>query len=303
MNLSSTKDPRPLSDIGRPMSELTRSRHLSTPREVARPTSDIGAAHKNPEAEAIDRWFEDLSYYEQTLEQMAKTKLDDNFREELLAIEKWYTVLSESERTTAMYSLLQHTNAVQIRFFTQVLTQMSAKLESKSPQRPSSSLSSSPNSGVLNPPRVEVTLTQQSGLLPHSPNPAMYDPFAAPNSPLLRPQTPGETAISSADWSMNPPTINHTSVRSKSPSYERSKSPSFEVAPPTRGSSMASEFHPAKGWEHTSLRPPGSPYANSDYSDLSDDGRAGSSSHKEKGKIPDTIDFALLEGIYLPFMP
>jgi len=62
--------------------------------------------------------------------------------------------------------------------------------------------------------------------------------------------------------------------------------------------------HPAKGWEHTCLRPPGNSsagYARSEYSDYSDN--AGSvtsihgSSHKEKGKIPEVIDMALLEDV------
>ncbi|KAJ3088506.1 hypothetical protein HK102_008582 [Quaeritorhiza haematococci] len=76
---------------------------------------------------AIDRWFEEINHYERTLEQMAKAKLDDNFREELKAIEQWFSVLSDPERTTALYSLLQHTNQVQIRFFITVLQQMAQK--------------------------------------------------------------------------------------------------------------------------------------------------------------------------------
>ncbi|KAJ3033197.1 hypothetical protein HK097_004938, partial [Rhizophlyctis rosea] len=93
-----------------------------------RPSSEVLAAHyKSPEAEAIDRWFEDLSYYERTLEQMARAKLDENFREELKHIEQWFNVLSDPERTTALYSLLQHTNQVQIRFFITVLQQMAQK--------------------------------------------------------------------------------------------------------------------------------------------------------------------------------
>jgi hypothetical protein len=68
-----------------------------------------------------------LSYYERTLEQMAHAKLDDNFREELKAIEQWFSVLSDPERTTALYSLLQHTTPVQVRFFITVLQQMAQK--------------------------------------------------------------------------------------------------------------------------------------------------------------------------------
>ncbi|THH12869.1 hypothetical protein EW146_g7296 [Bondarzewia mesenterica] len=75
-------------------------------------------------AEAIDQWFENLQNYEVTLEEMAAASLDVNFKEELSAIEQWFKVLSEAERTAALYSLLQHSTQVQIRFFITVLQQM-----------------------------------------------------------------------------------------------------------------------------------------------------------------------------------
>lgn len=78
-------------------------------------------------AEAIDRWFEDLSHYEQTLEEMAMVSLDHVFKDELSTIESWFRVLSEAERTAALYSLLQHSSQVQIRFFITVLQQMAKK--------------------------------------------------------------------------------------------------------------------------------------------------------------------------------
>jgi len=96
--------------------------------QAGRPASEvINKNFKSPEAEAIDRLFEDLSYYERTLEEMAQAKLDDNFREELKAIEQWFSVLSNCERTTALYSLLQQATPVQIRFFITVLQQMAQK--------------------------------------------------------------------------------------------------------------------------------------------------------------------------------
>src|SRR5436309_4952601 len=55
---------------------------------------------------------------------MAAASLDQNFKEELSAIEAWFRVLSEAERTAALYSLLQHSTQVQIRFFITVLQQM-----------------------------------------------------------------------------------------------------------------------------------------------------------------------------------
>lgn len=79
---------------------------------------------QTPEAEAIDQWFEQFQQYEATLEEMAAASLDVNFKEELSAIEQWFKVLSEAERTAALYSLLQHSTQVQIRFFITVLQQM-----------------------------------------------------------------------------------------------------------------------------------------------------------------------------------
>src|ERR1700753_3009700 len=55
---------------------------------------------------------------------MAAASLDVNFKDELSAIEQWFRVLSEAERTAALYSLLQHSTQVQIRFFITVLQQM-----------------------------------------------------------------------------------------------------------------------------------------------------------------------------------
>ena len=55
---------------------------------------------------------------------MAAASLDANFKEELSAIEQWFRVLSEAERTAALYSLLQSSTQVQMRFFITVLQQM-----------------------------------------------------------------------------------------------------------------------------------------------------------------------------------
>jgi hypothetical protein len=55
---------------------------------------------------------------------MAAASLDTNFKEELSAIEQWFRVLSEAERTAALYSLLQSATQMQMRFFITVLQQM-----------------------------------------------------------------------------------------------------------------------------------------------------------------------------------
>ena len=72
----------------------------------------------------MDQWLSELQDYETTLEDMATASLDQNFKEELLAIEQWFRVLSEAERTTTLYSLLQQATQVQIRFFITILGQM-----------------------------------------------------------------------------------------------------------------------------------------------------------------------------------
>ncbi|WVN89158.1 uncharacterized protein L203_104374 [Cryptococcus depauperatus CBS 7841] len=74
--------------------------------------------------EQIDQWFKHLANWEATLEEMAAASTDPNFTEELGAIEQWFRVLSEAERTAALYSLLQHSTPVQIRFFLSVLHHM-----------------------------------------------------------------------------------------------------------------------------------------------------------------------------------
>ena len=76
-------------------------------------------------AHVYDKWLDDIEKYEATLENMASASLDSNFKEELGAIEQWFRVLSEAERTATLYSLLQHATTVQIRFFIMILQQMS----------------------------------------------------------------------------------------------------------------------------------------------------------------------------------
>jgi membrane peptidoglycan carboxypeptidase len=53
--------------------------------------------------------------------------MEDAFKEELKAIQQWFNVLSEQERTTALYSLVKSLNLDQIRFFMTVLQQMASK--------------------------------------------------------------------------------------------------------------------------------------------------------------------------------
>jgi hypothetical protein len=83
-----------------------------------------------------EQWIQDIEQYEVMLEEMAAATLDQDFKDELHAIEQWFKVLSEAERTAATYALIQQTTQMQQRFFAQVLNQMSK---------------SHPISGVLSP--------------------------------------------------------------------------------------------------------------------------------------------------------
>jgi hypothetical protein len=81
-------------------------------------------AESDPQDKIAQQWIADIDQYETTLEEMAAATLDQDFKDELSAIEQWFRVLSEAERTAALYALLQQTTQVQIRFFIQVLQQM-----------------------------------------------------------------------------------------------------------------------------------------------------------------------------------
>jgi hypothetical protein len=74
--------------------------------------------------EAFDQWFDNFQQYEATLESMAAASTDLKFREEMGAIEQWFKVLSEAERTASLYTLLQNSTQSQIKFFIAILQQM-----------------------------------------------------------------------------------------------------------------------------------------------------------------------------------
>ncbi|KAK9322929.1 hypothetical protein V1517DRAFT_338297 [Lipomyces orientalis] len=110
---------------------------------------DSGADAEDPEHMDFlaEQWLSELENYEGTLDALtapssassasssspsnstsASSSTGNPFKSELSAIETWFScVLSEPERTAALYTLLQHTTQVQIRFFISVLRQMEMK--------------------------------------------------------------------------------------------------------------------------------------------------------------------------------
>lgn len=133
-----------------------------------------GAAnYQSPEAEALDKWFEDLQHYEATLEEMAAASLDQSFKEELSAIEQWFRVLSEAERTAALYSLLQQSTQVQIRFFITVLQQMARSDPMTALLSPSNPDKSSMEAQMANAMAKAKLESDMAGLSLKSPAPPM----------------------------------------------------------------------------------------------------------------------------------
>ncbi|KAG5975432.1 Flap-structured DNA-binding and RNA-binding protein [Claviceps digitariae] len=137
-NNSSTLRPPPSRAIGsgsalRSSADMTALTSTSSASRI-RPSSDYygqtqqSQGQSNIDNDSQDRiaqqWIADIDQYETTLEEMAAATLDQDFKDELSAIEQWFRVLSEAERTAALYALLQQTTQVQIRFFIQVLQQM-----------------------------------------------------------------------------------------------------------------------------------------------------------------------------------
>lgn len=89
---------------------------------------------------------------------MATASLDQNFKEELGAIEQWFRVLSDAERTSALYSLLGQATQVQIRFLIMVLQQKAQQ---------------DPLSDILSPANFNMdAMSQAAGQIPSARVPA-----------------------------------------------------------------------------------------------------------------------------------
>ncbi|RDW71324.1 hypothetical protein BP6252_07887 [Coleophoma cylindrospora] len=205
-NRNSTPESNTASSLRPPSSRAIGSgHHLRASADMAafssspsssriRPSSDFygtqqghtqGASENDASDKIAQQWIADIDQYETTLEEMAAATLDQDFKDELSAIEQWFRVLSEAERTAALYALLQQTTQVQIRFFIQVLQQMGK---------------SHPMSGVLSPANFDKD--PMSNRLSDAMNRLSVD--ASRNSLSRPPATPSAKRHSGLD----PSTIN-----------------------------------------------------------------------------------------------
>jgi hypothetical protein len=107
---------------------------MSTIESIPAPTTNVNAASASGQAngapatslpptaiEGFDRWVKGFQKYESVLGEMAKASTDSKFKGELDTIENWFKVLNESERTTALYTLFEHSNEDQLQFFMTVI--------------------------------------------------------------------------------------------------------------------------------------------------------------------------------------
>jgi hypothetical protein len=98
---------------------------LPLPTADVNPAPASGQANGAPAASlpptAIEGWVKDSRKYESVLGEVTKPSTDTKFKDELATIEHWFKVLNESERTTALYTLLQYSNEDQLQFFLSVI--------------------------------------------------------------------------------------------------------------------------------------------------------------------------------------
>lgn len=124
INLLANRNSTPAGNSSSLRPPSSRSHHLSadltssttTASSRARPASDFygqqsGAAEDITDTMA-DQWLSDINSMEALLEETAQATLDQDFKDELSAIEQWFRVLSSAERTASLYALLQQTTPV-----------------------------------------------------------------------------------------------------------------------------------------------------------------------------------------------
>ncbi|KAI8066646.1 hypothetical protein BC940DRAFT_301955 [Gongronella butleri] len=97
------------------MKQKTRSDH--------RPVSDNMKRQQNESW--IDKLTDDLQQQHQhTIEALAHPSLDPDVQDEIKYVDNWFKQLGETERTVMVYTLLQHSTALQARFFMTILQQI-----------------------------------------------------------------------------------------------------------------------------------------------------------------------------------
>ncbi|KAI8069595.1 hypothetical protein BC940DRAFT_21770 [Gongronella butleri] len=92
----------------------------------ARPVSEVLKPNNytSSSEDMLNLLQDDILQYERNLEDMASASFDPTFKDEMHHVDQWFRFLSEAERTATIYTLLQHSTPVQIRFFINLLQQL-----------------------------------------------------------------------------------------------------------------------------------------------------------------------------------
>jgi len=136
----------------------------------APPTTDVNAVSASGQAneapatslpstaiEGFDRWVKGFQKYESVLGEMAKASTDSKFKGELDTIETWFKVLNESERTTALYTLFEHSNEDQLQFFMTVIQRKTQPQEAKVTPLRDGQTKSKLGKLILRPPTLNLS--------------------------------------------------------------------------------------------------------------------------------------------------
>ncbi|TIC10574.1 hypothetical protein E3Q15_03012 [Wallemia mellicola] len=203
------------------------------------PPGSAGLGMNTPDT--LDQWFENLGSYEDTLEEMAAASLDQNFKEELVAIEQWFRVLSEAERTAALYSLLQHSSQMQIRFFITVLQQMSRS-------DPISQALFSPSAGANLDGQIDTELSRMSLKSPHL---AAVSGISAKNSPNLAATTAiNRQSLAAGEYHLSPEDA--LSAHRQRFNSKRTSAPGHLPGPGTIGAGSSTDNLRSPNWQRGS---------------------------------------------------
>jgi len=145
-----------------------------------KPLPDVPVIKSETPSVSTEELSKSLQEYGSTLAEIAVATSDAKFKEELTAIESWYQVLSRSERTTSIYTLLQHSDQDQKRFFIALIQQL-LKAEVESTANVSSEdnqLKPKPFARGLRPPSLNLPLPGSPSTLRFTPATSRGESFA-----------------------------------------------------------------------------------------------------------------------------
>jgi len=164
---------------------VTSSENIAADTKPLLILPDVPVIKSETPSVSTEELSKSLQEYGSTLAEIAVATSDAKFKEELTAIESWYQVLSRSERTTSIYTLLQHSDQDQKRFFIALIQQL-LKAEVEATANASSEdnqLKPKPFARGLRPPSLNLPLPGSPSTPRFTPATSRGESFAtAPNT-------------------------------------------------------------------------------------------------------------------------